>query len=146
MSSKREQVLAALLAALKSSVRPSAGREVQRGAAIPVTIPSGGLVILRDGEPGDPEVTLSPLRYHYTHRAEAEVFLQADSATRDAKFDALCVKIGEAAAADRTLGGLCDWVEAQAPRPADLPVEGGAPIKAAIVPIVLYYTTSDPLT
>lgn len=146
MSSQREQILVALVAALKSTVRPSAARDVQRGAAIPVTIPSGGLVILRDGEPGEPEVTLSPLRYHYTHRAEAEVFLQADSATRDAKFDAICVKIGEAAAADRTLGGLCDWVEAQAPRPADLPVEGGAPIKAAIVPIVLHYTTTDPLT
>ncbi len=146
MRSKREQVLAALLAALKTTVRPSASREVQRGTALPVTIPAGGLVILRDGEPGEPEVTLSPLAYHYTHRAEAEVFIQADSATRDAKFDALCVKIGEAAAADRTLGGLCDWVEAQAPRPADLPIEGGAPVKAAIVPIVLHYTTPDPLS
>lgn len=146
MSSKRERILAALMAALEASLLPSAARAVERGSPLPTTIPRGGLVILRDGEPGEPEVTLSPLAYHYSHRAEAEVFVQADQATRDEKFDALAVKIGEAVAADRTLGGLCDWVEAQAPRPADLPVEGGAPIKAAIVPIALYYTTTDPLT
>lgn len=145
MSSKREEILVALLAALRVSLLPSAARAVERGAALPVTIPGGGLVILRDGEPGEPDVTLSPLAYHYTHSAEAEIFIQADQATRDMKFDQLAVKIGEAVAADRTLGGRCDWVEAQAPRPADLPVEGGAPVKAAIVTITLYYTTFDPL-
>jgi hypothetical protein len=39
----------------------------------------------------------------------------------------LCASIGAALAADRTPGGLCDWVEAEAPRPVDLPVDG-APV------------------
>jgi hypothetical protein len=41
-------------------------------------------------------------------------------------------------AADRTLGGLCDWVEAEAPRPVDLVVDGAAALKAAVIPIVLH--------
>ena len=47
--------------------------------------------------------------------------------------------------ADRTLGGLCDWVEAEAPRPVDLAVDGAAALKAAVIPVVLHYATSDPL-
>jgi len=114
-----------------------------RGDILPERVPTAGLLILRDGEPGDPEVTLSPLRYHYQHRAEIEAVVQG--ATRDAAFDTLCASIGAAVAADRTLGGHCDWVEAEAPRPADLPVEGAASLKAAVIPVVLHYSTADPL-
>ena len=64
---------------------------------------------------------------------------------RDATFDKLTASIGAALAADRTLGGLCDWVEAEAPRPVDLPVDGAASLKAAAIPVVLQYTTADPL-
>jgi hypothetical protein len=52
---------------------------------------------------------------------------------------------GAALAADRTLGGLCDWVEAEAPRPVDLPIDGAASLKAAVIPVVLHYSTADPL-
>ena len=48
-------------------------------------------------------------------------------------------------AADRTLGGLCDWAEAKAPRPIDLAVDGAATLKAAVIPIVLHYASADPL-
>jgi hypothetical protein len=78
-------------------------------------VPSEGLLILRDGDPGDPEVTLSPLRYHYQHRTEIEAVVQGTD--RDASFDTLIASAGAALAADRTLGGLCDWIEAEAPRP-----------------------------
>ena len=47
--------------------------------------------------------------------------------------------------ASTTLGGLCDWVEAEAPRPVDLPVEGAASLKAAVIPVVLHYSTADQL-
>lgn len=66
-------------------------------------------------------------------------------ATRDAAFDTLCASVGAAIAADRTLGGLCDWVEAEAPRPVDLPVEGAASLKASLIPVILNYSTADPL-
>jgi hypothetical protein len=119
---------------------------VLRGAVLPERIPAGGLLILRDGDPGTPEVTLSPLQYHYEHRAEVEVIVQGKTpAARDAAFDALLAALASAISADRTLGGLCDGVEAEAPQPVDLPVEGGEALKAAIVPVILHYTTADPL-
>ena len=139
MPTPRETILTALYARL--SALPASAL---RGEVLPERIPAAGLLILRDGEPGEPEVTLSPLRYHYEHRAETEVVVQGT--TRDSTFDTLCASIGTALAADRTLGGLCDWIEAEAPRPVDLPVEGAASLKAAVIPVVLHYSTADPLS
>ncbi|RDC67109.1 acyl-CoA transferase [Rhodovulum sp. 12E13] len=138
MPTPRETILAALHARLSALPATSL-----RGEVLPERVPVEGLLILRDGEPGEPEVTLSPPRYHFQHRAEIEAVAQG--AERDDAFDALCASIGAALADDRTLGGLCDWVEAEAPRPVDLPVEGAAGLKAATIAVVLHYTTDDPL-
>jgi hypothetical protein len=138
MPTPRETILAALHARL--SALPATAL---RGEALPERVPATGLLILRDGEPREPDVTLSPLRYHYQHRAEIEAVVQGND--RDATFAALCASIGGAISADRTLGGLCDWVEAEAPRPVDLPVDGAASLKAAVIPVILHYTTADPL-
>ena len=132
-----------ILSALADLLRTIPNVPVLRGEVWPERIPPAGLMILRDGEPGEPEVTLSPLTYHYRHRAEIEAVVQG--ANRDATFDALCASIGAVIAADRTLGGLCDWVEAEAPQPVDLPVEGAASLKAAVIPVILHYSTTDPL-
>ena len=110
MPTLRETILAALHARL--SVLPATAL---RGDVLPERVPADGLLIMRDGEPGEPEVTLSPLRYHYQHRAEIEAVVQGA------------------------------WVEAEAPRPVDLPVEGAASLKAAVIPVVLHYSTADPL-
>jgi hypothetical protein len=138
MPTPRETILTALHARL--SALPATAL---RGEVLPERVPAAGLLILRDGDPGEPEVTLSPLRYHYQHAAEIEVVVQGGD--RDAAFDALCASVGAAIAADRTLGGLCDWVEAEAPRPVDLPVEGAAGLKAGLIPIVLHYPSPTPL-
>ena len=138
MPTPRETILTALHTLL--SALPATAL---RGDVMPERVPAAGLLILRDGEPGEPEVTLSPLRYHYQHRAEIEAVVQG--AARDAAFDTLCASISATIAADRTLGGLCDWVEAEAPRPVDLAVEGAATLKAAVIPVILHYSTADPL-
>ena len=138
MPTPRETILTALHARL-SALSATA----LRGEVLPERVPTDGLLILRDGEPGAPEVTLSPLAYHYQHRAEIEAVVQGTD--RDATFDTLCASVGTAIAADRTLGGFCDWIEAEAPKPVDLPVEGAASLKAAVIPVVLHYTTADPL-
>ena len=140
MPATRETILTALADILSTIPHVS----VLRGDVLPERIPPAGLMILRDGEPGEPGVTLSPLVYHYQHRAELEVIVQSGTA-RDALFDQLIGRIGAAIAADRTLGGLCDWVEPEAPEPVDLPVEGGSSLKAAVVPMLLHYATTDPL-
>jgi hypothetical protein len=139
MPTTRETVLAALYARLQ----PLAALTL-RDEVLPERIPAVGLIILRDGQPGEPEVTLSPLRYHYQHRAELEVVVQAPNG-RASTFDTLIVTIGAAIGADRTLGGLCDWVEAEAPASVDLPIEGAAALKAAVITVVLHYTTTGPL-
>ena len=139
MPSKREAILAALQARLQTLAAP-----VLRGEVLPERIPATGLIILRDGKPGEPEVALSPLTYFYEHRAVLEVVIQAGSG-RDALFDELIRAIGAVLAADRTLGGLCDWVEAEAPEPVDLPIEGAAALKAALIIILLNYASPDPL-
>lgn len=145
MSSKRETVLLALYGAIRDGLAVAAPKaDVRRGDALPAEIPRGGLVILRDGDPGEPEVTLSPLTYHYTHRAEVEIVTQ-DAPNGDKRFDDLASAIGAALALDRTLGGTCDWAQPDAPQPVEIPIDGGAPIKAAIVPVMLYYAASDPL-
>lgn len=138
MPTAREIVLAALHARL--SALPATAL---RGDVLPERVPPDGLLILRDGEPGEPEATLSPLAYHYQHRAEIEAVVQG--ADRDDAFDTLCTSIGATIAANRTLGGICDWVEAEAPRPVDLPVEGAVSLKAAVITVILHYTTADPL-
>lgn len=138
MSTTRETVLQALLSLLQTL--PA---RALRGEVLPERLPSAGLLILRDGDPGDPEVTLSPLRYHYLHRAELEAVVQGTD--RDTAFDTLIVDVGTAIATNRTLGGLCDWIEAEAPRPIDLPVEGAPTLKAATIPVVLTYSMDDPL-
>jgi len=142
MPSPRETILQALLGAPQTM--PAA--TVLREEVLPERLPAGGLVILRDGDPGTPEVTLSPLQYHYEHRTEIEVIVQGKTpAIRATNFDTLLQAIGSALATDRSLGGLCDWVEAQAPQPVDMPVEGAAALKAAIIPVILTYSTADPL-
>ena len=139
MPTTRENILTALHARLQSLAAT-----VLRDEVLPERIPPAGLIILRDGQPGEPEVTLSPLRYHYQHRAELEVIVQA-SGNRATAFDVLIASIGTALATDRTFGGLCDWVEAEAPASVDLPVDGAVSLKAAVITVVLHYTTADPL-
>ena len=139
MPTTRETILAALHARLQPLVALTLRDEV-----LPERIPIAGLIILRDGQPGEPEVTLSPLRYHYQHRAELEVVVQSGTG-RASAFDTLIAAIGTTLEIDRTLGGLCDWVEPEAPASVDLPIEGAAALKAAIVTVVLHYTTNGPL-
>ena len=139
MPTTRETILQALHTLLRAQPVP-----VIRGEILPERVPAAGLLILRDGDQGEPAVTLSPLRYHYQHHAEIEAVVQAGTG-RDAAFDALAGGVGIVLAADRTLGGLCDWAEAEAPRPVDLSIDGAGTLKAAVIPIVLNYASADPL-
>ncbi|WP_299131690.1 acyl-CoA transferase [uncultured Amaricoccus sp.] len=143
--SKSEQVLAALFAALGAHL--PGGVKLLRNAVLPERIPAGGVAILRDGEPGEPEFLFSPALYLYEHRAEIDLVVEASiPAARDAAFDALKLAVGVAIANDRTLGKLCDWVQGEAPASEDLPVEDAEGLKAATLGVILSYATSDPLS
>lgn len=143
MASARETILQRLYAALELVLLPMRV-DLRRNDVLPTKIKDCGLVILRDGDPGEPEVSFSPQRFHYEHRVQIEVFVQSGSGREDL-FDRLCQAVGAAVVADRSLAGLCDWVEAEAPSPDDTPVDGAPPYRAAVIIVVLHYAISDPL-
>jgi hypothetical protein len=103
-ASKAEQVLNALKALLETVL----GATIERNSVLPEKIPGGALVILRDGDPGEPEQALGGFgNAYYQHAVEIEVYLEeGDRAARDAAFDDLLQQIGSAIDADPTLGGL----------------------------------------
>jgi hypothetical protein len=144
MTSKREQVISALFAKLKAL--ETANLKVYRNLDKPQALPTGGMIVLRDGAGDEPEILLSPLIYIYEHLLGLEVLVQnADSATRSSLLDNLLVSVGSIINANRTLDGLAEWVEAKAPDFNDDPIEGAATIRSATVQIMVRFFTSDPL-
>jgi hypothetical protein len=82
---------------------------VKCNEALPQAVPAAGLIILRDGEPGEPDITLNPIHFYYNHRAEIEAFVpQPSSGGGEARLDVLPGDIGTALAAERSLGGLAE--------------------------------------
>ncbi|OJU25730.1 MAG: hypothetical protein BGN91_00815 [Nitrobacter sp. 62-13] len=143
MTSRREQVLDAIRA-LVTSALPNA--DVKRNLAKPERIPPGGLAIIRDGDPGEPEVILSPLVYVYSHRIPIELAAyETSSETRERVLDAMLGAIGSAVVSNRTLGGLCDFIEAEAPATDDIETAGARAGRWADMVIVAIYGTPDPL-
>ena len=135
--SKREIVLNALFERLATL-----DVVVKRNDPLPQKIPDGGMVILRDGNVGEPEVLLSPPYYIFTHRTELEVIVQKETpAERDQALDDLLVQVGELLQEDPQLGGEVDFMHADPPEFVDEVVDGGVTIKGAVVPIVLEYTS-----
>lgn len=144
MTSKREQVLDRLATKLKTL--ETASLKVYRNLDKPQKIPSGGIVILRDGGGEEPEVLLSPLTYIYEHLVTAEIMVQnPDPTIRNSTIDALLVGIGSVINANRTLDGLAEWIEARSPEFQEEPIEGAASIRTATVLIMVRFFTADPL-
>ncbi len=141
MPSIREQILAAVLARLETV----AGATIKREAPLPETVPAGGLIIVRDGDPGDPEVMLSPVSYLWEHQTEIEIILQRGQDDDSAELDTLLVAVGNALAADRSLGGLAEWLDWGAPKTTGLAIDGAAALRGATVPVTIHYASPDPL-
>jgi hypothetical protein len=143
MTSKREQALAGLFLCLQNGM---SGVAILRNEPLPTKIPTSGLLILRDGDAGEPEITLSPTRYHYAHVAELEVLVQKPKAyERDAALDVLLVALGDVLGTDTTLSGVLDFMSIGSPEFLTETVEGAPAIKAAVVPITLEYVNLNPL-
>lgn len=63
--------------------------------------------------------------------------VDGNPAARDASFDALRLAIGTALAADRTLGGLCDYITPEAPEPLLLAIDGNEGLETAVISVIL---------
>ena len=143
MTSRREQVLAALLLRLQSDLTTN----VRRNEVLPERVPAEGLVILRDGDPGEPDVTLNPRSEFYSHRVEIEAYMARDPAGgSEAALDALLGTIGTALSMDPSLGGLAENLTPSAPETGALAIEGAAPILTARLIVTVEYLVNDPLT
>jgi hypothetical protein len=145
MMSIRETAISALHDTLHAAV---AGMDpaptVLRNETVPQRLPPGGVLVLQDGETEEATAMLSPLAYAIRHRAELEITVGgADEAERIARLDALLGVVAAAIIANRTLGGAVEWSEPGPPLIEPVPVEGAAALKAALLPITLWFTAPD---
>lgn len=141
--SQRENAIGALFAVLGQL---SLGTTVKRNAALPERIADHAMTILRDGEMGEPEVSLSPLTYHWQHQVAIELFVaDPDASTRDARMDGLLVELAALIEADRTLAGVVEYAEIGQPKFDELAPEGTSGIKACLLPVVLHYSSAGSL-
>jgi hypothetical protein len=132
-ASRAEQVLGEIRASLETI--PNA--VVERSSVLPEKIPAGGLIILRDGDPGEPVQALGGFgNAHYQHAVEVEVYVdEGDAAARDAAFDDLLQQIGAVLEADPTLGGL--GLTYGRPEPSIEAVAGAPAIKTATLTVTV---------
>ena len=143
MPSKTEQILTALTDRLRAVPKV----KVERNTAVPEKIPAGGLIVLRDGDPGEPEQALGGIgSVYYSHAAEIEVYVEAASAgKRDADFDALVQKIGAVLDGDPILGGFAFGMTYARPEIDTEAVIGAPAIKTGTVEVIVEYETETPL-
>ncbi len=145
MSSTRETAMQALLAVLATALATlsPAPTLIRNDDAMPETIPAGGLVVLRDGDSQTVETLLSPLSYVIEQGASAEIAVKgATTAARAQALDLLLLTIGNAVAANRTLGGAADWAEPGTPQFGSLDWDGAMPDGNAVVPITITFTAA----
>ncbi len=141
--SQRENAIGALFAVLGQL---SLGTALKRNTALPERVSDHAMAILRDGEMGEPEVSLSPLTYHWQHQVAIELFVaDPDASERDARMDGLLVELAALIELDRTLGGFVEYAEIGPPKFDELAPEGTSGIKACLLPLVLHYSSSGPL-
>ena len=143
-ASKAEQVIEALRAVLETV--PSA--TVERNSVLPERIPDGGLVIVRDGDPGEPEQSLGGFgNAYYQHAVEIGVYVEeGDAAVRDVAFDELLKQIGAVLDDDPMLDGLAFGLTYARPEVSIETVAGAPAIKSATLTLTVDYETEAPLS
>ena len=144
--SQRENAIGALFAVLGQLSLGTSRTTVKRNAALPERIAEHAMAILRDGEMGEPEISLSPLTYHWQHQVAIELFVaDPDASARDARMDGLLTELASLIEVDRTFGGVIEYAEIGPPKFDELAPEGTSGIKACLLPVVLHYSSSGPL-
>ncbi len=144
--SKRTDVLFALKAMIQRALPGARVIGLDGTDAAPQQVPATGMVIVRSGDPGEPEVDLSPLTYWFEHRIPLELSaFQSGALTSEQAVDVMMTAIGVEIERDRTLGGLCHWLEASAPLTEDIYVESGSrPPRGADAVVTATYGTHNP--
>ena len=154
MPSARETALTGLRTALESAaaavVLPAGitGQPlVLHDEPEPEVLHEAGQIVMAEGEPGAPEVTLSPPVYAYSHGVTVEVTIEhLDRDTRRDAIDAVLQAVQAAIDADDTLGGAVDMAETSAADSFADTEEGSTPYARAEFTVILDYETTAPLS
>jgi hypothetical protein len=136
-----------ILNKLKELLAQNTGARVMRNSDAPEKIPDGGLVIIHDGDPGEPEATLGGFsNAYYSHAIELEIYVQeGDPAQRDARYDELLMQIDLVLQTYPRLEGLVDGFTYGRPELNTQGVEGAAAIKSGTMIIQADYEVESPL-
>ncbi len=144
--SKRHDVIAALKALVASALPNAEVLVLDDEDPAPTRLAPGGRVIIRSGDPGDAEVTLGLLSYSYSHRIPVELTgYPSGTDSRGKVLDDMAGAIGAAIEADRMLGGLAEWIEAEPLVTDDIFVTGAQAAGKGETAVIADYSTSDPL-
>ena len=136
-----------ILNALKTLLEAGLAAKMERNTALPEKIPAGGLLILRDGTPGEPEQSLGGFSGAYCRQdTEIEIYVEnGDAAARDAAFDTLLQQIDAVLDTDPTLGGLAFGLTYTRPEIDTEAVIGGPAIKAGTLIVAIEFEADTPL-
>lgn len=143
MMTKDLAVLLALKALVQAALPGVDVKGFDKDAEKPARVGPHGCIIGDPGEPGEPEVDLSPLAYNYSHAVELTV--TGPSGKGGADLDPLLLAIGDAIDADPTLNGLCSFLSCETADLNDQATDTGAAINWATLTIVAEYRTENPL-
>lgn len=140
MIRSRSAVLDAVEAVVRTAVE-AAGAEFFRNPEGDPDASRAGIVVMTDGDPGGPDVVLSPLTYIWEHQVAFEIV--ASGERRRHIVETIVSAFEPALADDRTLGGAVDDA-----RIADAPdikeydaVPGVEKEYVATLVVTLYYDT-----
>ena len=144
--SKHLAVADAVKAMVKEALDFATVKGMDLEEAKPTLIDELGQAIIRSGDPGEPEIDLSPPAYWWERTFPIEL-ASYDESSRTARevLAEMATLVGEAIAADRYLGGLCTWLDASAPTDGEMDARGARPIAWSDFTIIATYSTSSPL-
>lgn len=144
MTTTTETILKALATLLDNGTTA----KFERNASVPEKIPSTGLIIMRDGNPGVAEETLGGFDpVYYEHEIEIEIYVaHGKQDTRDQKFDDLVAAIGVALENDPDLGGLIFGMTYSRPDVSIEIIPGSDAIKSGFIDLTIEYETPTPLS
>lgn len=136
-----------ILEKLRTLLAAGCDARVERNSVLPEKIPADGLIVIYDGDPGEPELVLGGFNNaYYDHEIEVVLYIEeGDPAQRDLKFDTMLVQIGQVLEANPKLDGLVAGLSYARPEAAIEPVIGAPAIKTGTLIVMAEYDTSSPL-
>jgi hypothetical protein len=141
MPTKPEAILLAFMEALGPH-----SATVLRETELPSECPEAGLINVVPADPKEGEEHLGGNVREWWREIELEAVVQnVDEAARAADLDAVIIELGALLHGER-LGGLIDHLQIGSPVEGDdVPMDGAASLKGAVLPITIFYeTTSNP--